>query len=601
MADGGMIPMRGIATLIALLGFAAGVPVIAAAPVPPPAYQAITPDLADRTVMLTGHDLTIDELVAIARHGAKVQLARSARDRARDTYGLMLEAAAEGIPVYLLNRGPGLGRQNALFAGDPMAPANKALIEANQLRGFQNGVRSGAGPEMADEASVRAMMAVRANTIVYDAPSPQLLRMLVDLLNHRITPVVQSRTGTVGEADLALMLNVAGTMVGRGEAYLDGVRMPAADALARAGLKPLQPFGADQGSLTSTNAFTAAQSALLVADARSLLEWADLVYAVDLNGMNSSITPLSRPTQANRPEPWLNWHAARMLEMLKGSYLFDADPKRILQDADSLRASSIRQGSAWRSWHELADATSFQINSSDHNPTFRPGLSPRDSWELATPMMMQYHVKGGSLSGGKPGYVVSTANWDPYPLANRIEAFTLALANMDVAVIQRMYRFGFPFHTGVAAADVLDADQRANAAPQGNGTTVVALWAEIDALMRPISPIGIASDNQANGDIESQAPLKAARARAAVGYSVQLLAHDLMTGAYWLDVRKAQDPNRSFGPAATAVWTAWRRAAPWQMPAADRPERPAQDLAVEFLSGNSAASFYPSPGRLPDP
>jgi histidine ammonia-lyase len=192
---------------------------------------------------------------------------------------------------------------------------------------------------------------------------------------------------------------------------------------------------------------------------------------MDLLGMNSSITPIAAPTQLNRPEPWLNWHAKRMLEMLRGSYLFDAEPGRIIQDADSLRASSIRQGSLWRAWAELNDATLFQINSSDHNPTFRVGLAPTDSWELATPMMMQYFVKGGPHSGGKSGYIVSTANWDPYPLANRVEAFTIALANADVAVIQRMYRFAYPFHTGVAANTVLTPEVMGMAAPQGNGTT----------------------------------------------------------------------------------------------------------------------------------
>jgi histidine ammonia-lyase len=290
-----------------------------------------------------------------------------------------------------------------------------------------------------------------------------------------------------------------------------------------------------------------------------------------------------------------------MLEMLKGSFLFEADPKRIIQDPDSLRASSVRQGSAWKMWAELRDATLFQINSSDHNPTFRVGLAPQDSWELATPMMMQFHVKGGPLSNGKSGYVVSTANWDPYPLANSIEAFTMALANMDQAVLQRMFKLAIPFHTGTAANDVLPAEIRAAAAPQGNGTIAVSIWGEIDSQLAPVSPIGVASDNQANGDIESQIQLKVAKAHRSVGLSRQLLAHDLMTAAYWMDVRKVQNPARSFGQAATAAWTAYRQVSPWQMAAAERPERPAQDIAVEFLTRNPAAKFSASPARFPSP
>ena len=78
---------------------------------------------------------------------------------------------------------------------------------------------TGIGPEVDDEEIVRAMMVVRANAMVFNAPSPQLAQMLLDLLNRRITPVVQSR-GTLGEADLAQLSNVGQTMVGVGEAYL---------------------------------------------------------------------------------------------------------------------------------------------------------------------------------------------------------------------------------------------------------------------------------------------------------------------------------------------------------------------------------------------
>jgi histidine ammonia-lyase len=562
------------------------------------AYQPITPDPAAKTMVLTGRDLTIEQLIAIARDGAKVEFSAEARARAQDAYGLVLEAAAENVPVYAFNRGGGAGREVITFTGDPTSAENKARLEAGQLRAFQNGARAGAGPEIDEEEAVRAMMAVRANTITFDGPSPQLLQMLAEMLNRRITPVVQS-FGTVGDGDLALMSNVAGTMAGRGEAYLAGVRMPAAEALAKAGLKPIQPFGSDSSALTSANAFTASQAALLVAEGRRALQWADLIYGLDLLGMNSSITPLAAPTQLNRPQKTLNWHATRMLDMLKGSYLFETDAKRIITDPDSLRASSIRQASAWLAWAELRQAVLFQINSSDHNPAIRVGLAPKDSWELSTPMMMQYFIKGGALSGGKSGYIVANANWDPYPLANRVEAFTSALGNMDVAVLERIYRFGQPFYTGVRANEVLTPEQMAQASPQGNGTTIVAYWAEIQAAMSATPPVGISSDPESNGDIESLLPIKIAKSRAAVQGTLRLLTHDLMTATYWMDVRKAQGPARAFGAAPTAVWTAYRQVSPWQMPSAQRPDRPPQDAAHDFIAHTDPVRFDAALAELP--
>src|SRR5579872_3347871 len=179
----------------------------------PSVYHGIDPSRADKTVTLTGRDLTIEEVIDVARYGAKVQLSAEAKQREADNYGLLLEAAAEGVAVYWFNRGAGDQRETVMFSGDPLSPDNKAYLEKSQLLSFQFGAIAGYGPEVADEEIVRAMMVARANAMTYNAPSPQLAQMLVDLLNHRITPVVQSR-GTLGEGDLFQLTNVGATMVG---------------------------------------------------------------------------------------------------------------------------------------------------------------------------------------------------------------------------------------------------------------------------------------------------------------------------------------------------------------------------------------------------
>ena len=412
-------------------------------------YVPITPILADKTVLLTGKDLTINQVVDVARFGAMVALSGEARQRSKDAHELLLEAAAEGISVYWFNRGSGSGRQQFIFQGDPRSPENQKLLEARQLAVFRRGALAGMGPEINEEEIVRAMMVIRANTMTYEAASPQLTQCLLDMLNRRVTPAVQSR-GTVGEGDLGPFTNIGAAMVGAGGAYYRGVRMPAAQALKEAGLEPLAPFGADDSELESTNAYGTAQVALLLFDAREALSWADLIDAVDLNGMNSSVSPLAQPVQANRPFKWLNWDAARVLDMLRGSYLFELDEKRIIQDPESLRASSSRQGSAWQSWAQLRDDLNVQMNSSDHNPAVRVGASPSDSWELGTPQLAQFYVKGSARNHFQHGYIFSNANWDPYPLANDIEAFAIALANMDAAVAQRLLRFTSKFFTVIS-------------------------------------------------------------------------------------------------------------------------------------------------------
>ena len=575
--------------------FLAAVNAAAASPAP---YRPITPSMADKIVMLSGRGLTIDQVVQVARYGAKVALTPEARQRSADAHALLLEAAAEGVSVYWFNRGSGSGRERFIFTGDPLSPPNKKLLEARQLAIFQRGALAGLGPEVSDEEVVRAMLVVRANTMSFEAASPQLTQRLLDLLNDRITPVVQSRS-TVGEGDLGPFTNVGAAMVGAGSAYYRGVRMPAAEALKQAGLEPLAPFGADDSELESTNSYSTGQAALLLYDAREALSWADLIYAIDLNGMNSSVSPLSQPVQANRPFKWLNWDAARVLEMLKGSYLFELDDKRIIQDPESLRASSIRQGSAWQAWAQLRDVVLIQMNSSDHNPAVRVGASPADSWELGTPQLAQFYVKGSARNHGQHGYIFSNANWDPYPMANEIEAFTIALANMDTAVVQRMLRFTNSFFTVMGPSDEAPGEPGRFHLTQGSEIAAVALMQEIQGLINPVPPEGNALIQNVE-DMQTQTRLKVTRARTAVDDTVELLAEDLLTGTYWLDMRRSQNPSRTFGASPTAVWTAFRSTLPFNGSGPNSATQPIHDIAAAFIRSNAAANFYQDNAREPD-
>ncbi|MER9168179.1 aromatic amino acid ammonia-lyase [Mesorhizobium australicum] len=552
-------------------------------------YQPIFETAAAKTVTLTGHNLTVEQVIDIARNGAKVELSPEALQRSTDAYGLLLEGAAEGITIYWFNRGAGDQRETVIFSGDPTTPENSKLLKDQQLARFKGGVNRGYGPELQEEALVRAIMAIRANTMSYEAASPQLTHLLVDMLNKRVTPVVQSR-GTLGEGDLATLGNIGATMVGEGEAYLDGVRMPAAQALSQAGLKPLEPFAADQAALISTNAYAQAQAVLLLEDARKLLEWTDLSYAMGLNGMNSSVTPISAPVQSMRPYPWLTWDAARVMDMIKGSYLFDEDQTRIIQDPESMRASSQRQGSAWQAWADLRQSVLLSINSSDHNPAVLPGLTPQSSPELSTPQFMKYYIKGGPLSGGKSGYIFSNANWDPYPMANQVEAFTISLTNLGVAVAQRIERFRNPFFTVVKPADVLKPDERKDI-PTFDGYLPTDLWQELADLGTPVTPNGQAIVATVE-DLEGQTRIKTQRAREAVDISFHLLAQDLLTASYWMEIRKAQNPQRKFGEAPTAALEALRQVIPWHQEASERQKRPLGMVAYDFMQENPASKFY---------
>jgi histidine ammonia-lyase len=433
-------------------------------------YRPIAAGEAGDAITLTGHDLTIEQLAAIARKGQPVEVSPEVRDHQADAHGLLLEGAAEGVAI------PGLG-----------LPAPDGAITPG-------------APEVMDEALVRAAMAVSANTLVYQPVTAPVAQMLLDFLNDRITPVVARPADASAPGPLA---NIAAAMAGHGDVYYRGIRMSAVQALSQAGLTPIVPTDFDSHALIDSNAFEIARTALLANDGKQALEWADLIYAMDLDGLSGSPAPLSLPAQANRPYQWLDWDAERILGLLKGSYLFLDDPAGPARTyPDSLILSLTRQGAAWQAWGALRDAVLVALNSSDQSPVFRVGLSPRESDELSTPQMMKYYVKGGLTSGGKRGFIVPAFNRDPYPLARNAASLAAALGDLASAVARRTQ--------GQPAIDPNNFSD---------------LERGLDALNR-------------------------------------LLAADIANAVVLMDARTAENPSRRFGDAPTAVWTDLHKVAP---------------------------------------
>jgi histidine ammonia-lyase len=515
-----------------------------------PSYRPIMPGVpvTDQSVTLTGHDLTVDQLVAVARYGQTVEVTPEARRHQEDTHALMLEGAAEGMAIAGFNR-VGPAGDTVLFDGDPTAPEIAATLQQRARTAFAGGAPPAGAAQIAEEEVVRALMVVRANTLSYAPASAPVMQMLIDFLNHRITPVAMA-PGASGGPESALG-GVAAAMVGNGDAYYHGVRVTAAQALAQAGLTALEPVDADYAALTDTGAYDIGRTALLLADGRRALEWADLIFAMDLAGANAGLAPLSLPAQANRPFKWIYWDAGRVMDMLKGSYLFDdpaaaaagpsAAPTPPRAFPANMTLSPTRQGAAWRAWGALRDATLIALNSSDQSPAFRVGLSPREAAELSTPQMLKYFVKGGKANGGKRGYIVPALNRDPSPIANEITFFAAALGVLDQAITQRT---GAPLPGALPPPD--------------------------DDLIA----IG--------------------HARQAIDATFGLLALDIAGAARSMDDRAAEDSARSFGIPPSAAWTAFRMAVPAQMTG-----DAALAAAWQFLQTSQPGTFYPKAGSPP--
>jgi histidine ammonia-lyase len=595
---------RKILTLLTCISGAMLLPASMAAAATPIPYQVITPTKQAETVTVTGHDLTIEQVVAVARDGARIEISPEGRKRAQAAFNLLLQAQEQGVPVYRFNRGAGSRRQVVTLKGKPGSAEFRAAMDARHADPESAVGQSGAagfGDDMAMEEVGRAMLVVTANNVTFEAVSPAFVQGVVDLLNAGVTPAVYWR-GAIGEADF---VPIGSVLNGQSFAYYKGEKLPAREALRRAGLKPIQFDGNDE-ALNTTSTLTAGYSALLVHDTRQVLEWHDLIYAMELLGMNSSTTPMALPTRATRPFAWPAFTSARVLEMVKGSYIFDADPNRIIQDPESMRATPWRAGGAWQAWARLRDATLVQMNSTDHNPTARPGFKPGDSWELATPYYQELYIRPGKYSP-EGGFIFSNSNWDPYPLANDIEALAPSLANLAVAVVNRIHRFESPFFTGVDAAKALpNSTSTGSPLPRlfgtpgggGGGGVVDALWQEMKPLINPLAPDGVVADAGV-GDLDAVPMLKLVRAYQAIDVMRDILGQDLLNATYWMDVRRAAQPTARFSTPTEAVWQDFRHTVPLRLPDGQKPELTSGTLAANFLKTRRADEFFSGGPALP--
>jgi histidine ammonia-lyase len=539
-------------------------------------------------------------------------------------YNLIIEAARQGIPVYRFNRGAGAARETVIFEGDPYRPDNLANLQTRRLNAARNGaweVEDPYRPYVESEEIVRAMMAVRANNIKYVANGPATAQKIADLLNHRITPLTQGDGFYHGEGDLPQAGNVESAIFGFGDVFYNGQRMSAMEALTQAGIEPgavdpddpANDMGLFRG-IYSTNAYTLGQAALLVHDAKKVLDWHDLIFSVSMNGLNSSVTPLSAvPQRIERPLPYANWQAERLLDILDGSYLFDLEFQvvngqvqgipRLLQDPLSYRTYPQRNGAAWRAWDELRKTTTIEINSSDHNPSTAPGTRPWDSPELRTPWFMRHYVRPtprntqyeGWRSEG--GFTLSNSNFNKTELSGNVEQFTIALTDTVHTIALRTLRIGQPFFSVISPGDVLSSEVLARAAPEYEGPGVLGdLVDELQVLTMPI-PVEMDPNRVHPDETFTFGSEKVAKARLALDVSLRLIAQEALSATFWANLREAQRPARSFGDVPECAWESFREVIPWQAEPGTRPSNPGE-IAYEFLRENSPVECL---GRLADP
>lgn len=316
----------------------------------------------EQEIILDGKTLTIEKLNAVAKEGAKVKITPEGMEKIRAARELIFRMGQRGEAVYGLNMGVGWNK-------DRHIPENfYPVYNANLLRSHMIGIN----PECS-EAEVRSCMTIRLNKIIcgHTGVAVEIATYLEDFLNHGITPILKKR-GSIGEADIGTLSGVGLAMIGEGEVFYRNKRLSAMEALQRVGLKPLELGPKDGLGIVSSNAQTAAFAAICITNAEQFLDLYEKVFCISLEALNGVIHPLDVSVNAVRGFQGQSQSARRCNELLKGSYLFQPNPNRVLQDPLSFRSHCAVTGSVRDALAYLKHQLDIELNSSDDNPCLLP-------------------------------------------------------------------------------------------------------------------------------------------------------------------------------------------------------------------------------------
>jgi histidine ammonia-lyase len=310
---------------------------------------------------LTGDDLTVDDVWAVAVDGASARLSDPACEkigRAR----AVVEAAAHEAGGHTYGVNTGFGR----FVSREIPEELTRELQLRLLRSHACGVGEPYPPEI-----VRAAMLLRANALAkgYSGARLETVELLLACLNRGVLPHVPSRGSVGASGDLAPLAHLALPLVGEGEATVEGRRLPGGEALAAAGLTPLELEAKEGLSLVNGTQFMTATGALAVARARRLAKTADIACALSVEALQGSRTAFLPQIHAARPLPGQVASAANVLGLLDGSAIMEAHRWcDKVQDAYSLRCAPQVHGASRDLLAYVERTVAVELNAATDNP-----------------------------------------------------------------------------------------------------------------------------------------------------------------------------------------------------------------------------------------
>lgn len=455
---------------------------------------------------LHGNALSLHDVERIARSSqTRVSIGESARKRVEASRALVDQVIAENRVVYGISTGFGALAEVVI----PRARIHE--LQLNLIRSHAAGVGA---PLPEDE--VRAIALLRANVLAlgYSGVRPQLIELLLELINRRVHPVIPEKGSVGASGDLAPLSHLALVLIGEGEAVYEGARMHGAEALRRAGLAPIVLEAKEGLALNNGTQVQTGIGILAFQNVKRALESAEVAGAMSLEGLRGTPDAFHAAIQQARPHVGQAESAARLRTLLQNSEIReshrDNDPR--VQDAYSLRCMPQVHGAARQALAYIEQVLEVEANSATDNP----------------------------LIFADEGLVLSGGNFHGQPVAQVLDLLAIACADLASISERRIARLIDPVLSGLPA--FLIQEPGVNSGMMMPQIVAAALVADIRNRAHPVSTDSVPTDNNKEDHV-SMGVHAAIKARECARMLEQVIALELMVAAQALEFLKPLKPG----------------------------------------------------------
>lgn len=458
-------------------------------------------------VIIDGQALNFADVLAVARHYAPVVLGNEALQRIQDARAVIDKIAAQGQKVYGVTTG--FGHLSSI-----RIPLQQLIdLQHNLLRSHAAGV----GESLSEEVT-RTMMLLLAASLArgHSGVHVEVVQQLVSLLNARVTPVIPSRGSVGASGDLAPLAHLALVLVGEGEALLEGERLSGSEVLHRVGLTALRLQAKEGLALINGTHLMEAIAILALADARILLETAEVASAMSIEGLLGSHVPLDERIHQRRGQHGQQICAAHLRALLDDSEICRSHENCArVQDPYTLRCVPQVLGAVRDAFDYCASIFERELGAVTDNPLVFPD-------------------EGDVLSGG---------NFHGQPLALALDMLGISLTHLAGFAERRIYNLMGPHEWDEQGAPLfLTPEPGLNSGFMIAQYVAAALLNEMKILAHPASIDSIPT-SAGMEDFVSMGVTCAHKVLRILEQARQIVAIELMCAAQMLEFRKPLKPG----------------------------------------------------------